>query len=186
MAVSLTTAEQAGVAAGDSTLDTAFSTGLQNPDTSTNTVAMRGYVGSRLFGQPATDLTPEIRGPFRSAWVALVRALSSFVEAFTEVGSGGGTPNFQNSWTNAGGGLNTCAFYKNPFGEVRLKGSVTGGTTGTVFTLPAGYRPPGKAVFIVDANSFAGFVTVDTSGNVAIVTGAGPVSLDGVSFRATQ
>ncbi len=50
-------------------------------------------------------------------------------------------PAFQNSWTNLGGNI-PCGFRKDPFGNVYLKGVVTGGAENTdIFTLSEEYRP---------------------------------------------
>lgn len=69
-------------------------------------------------------------------------------------------------------------FYKNPFGEVELIGSITGGTIGfevPVFTLPNGYRPIQGMHFIGVASSIGAGSTpqihrtyIDTKGNVYI------------------
>jgi hypothetical protein len=117
-------------------------------------------------------------------------------EAWHEVGSTGEPP-FQNSWVNLdSSGLATAAFYKDPFGVVRLKGIVSGGTVSTaVFTLPAGYRPPKTEDF--PAVSFGGTspsivladVIVGDDGTVQIAVSAGNtssgVTLDGITFRTS-
>jgi len=46
-----------------------------------------------------------------------------------------------NGWNNLGAPFQTMAFFKDLFGVVHLKGSITAGISPTVFTLPAGYRP---------------------------------------------
>lgn len=61
-------------------------------------------------------------------------------EAWHTVGSGGSEPAFAGAWANVGGGFQTLQ-YKKVGNEVRIRGVVSG-TAGTVFTLPAGYRPP--------------------------------------------
>ena len=186
MSISLTAAEQAGIAAGDATLDSGFATGMNNPDSSTNTIALQGYNQTKLFGQPATDFTPQVRGPFRTAWVALTRSLPSFTESWTEVGSGGGAPGFQNGWGNWSVNWSSCAFFKDLSGVVHLKGVVSGGSpvSGTIYTLPAGYRPPKNAAFAVSNNAAFGEVTVLANGNVALSAGVNTyVTLDGITFR---
>lgn len=51
-------------------------------------------------------------------------------------------PTFQGSSTNYGGGNMPVAFFKDPFGQVHLRGLVAGASVSTViFTLPPGYRP---------------------------------------------
>lgn len=105
------------------------------------------------------------------------------------------TPTFQNSWVNAfsgGGGEDDGKYWKNPFGEVELKGVIAGGsTTSIAFTLPSGYRPPFQMRFPVLTATGAtesekvGAVTVNTNGTVAISypSGTGTVYLNGIRFR---
>ena len=48
------------------------------------------------------------------------------------------------SWTNIGEGSETAAYYRDPFGVVRLKGTVqcpNNGSTKAIFRLPQGFRP---------------------------------------------
>ncbi|MHC1992480.1 pyocin knob domain-containing protein [Bacillus safensis] len=81
-----------------------------------------------------------------------------------------------NGWTQYG--THKVQFYKNPFGEVELMGSITGGTIGfkvPVFTLPSGYRPIQDMHFIGIASSIGTSSTpqthrthIDTKGNVYI------------------
>lgn len=81
-----------------------------------------------------------------------------------------------NGWKQYG--TQKVQFYKNPFGEVELIGSITGGTIGfavPVFTLPSGYRPIQDMHFIGVASSIGTGSTpqthrthIDTKGNVYI------------------
>lgn len=86
-----------------------------------------------------------------------------------------------NSWT-ALSGYSTPGFRLQGT-VVRLRGAVTGGTTGTAaFTLPTGYRPP--ATCILDANGSANTkanASISTAGVVTITGGPG-VWLDGLTF----
>ena len=56
-----------------------------------------------------------------------------------------GQPGFENGATNipgeAGLSLPPAGFYKDAFGIVHLEGFVKKGSSGIIFTLPAGYRP---------------------------------------------
>ena len=75
--------------------------------------------------------------------------LEAAPEAWHEVGSSG-EPAFQNSWVNYYGGTtyDTAAFYKHN-GIVYLKGLVRSGTLNTtIFTLPVGYRPDLRQMFV--------------------------------------
>jgi hypothetical protein len=64
------------------------------------------------------------------------------------VGSGGGAPAFQNTWTNLDAAHTTCSFAKDAMGFVHLRGAIKGGTQSWVFYLPAGYRPSGVEEFL--------------------------------------
>jgi hypothetical protein len=98
-------------------------------------------------------------------------------------------------WENYGASLATAAYYRDPLGVVRLKGSVKcAGPAGdyTIFNLPQGYRPaaiqyfPARANFGTESNG----VAVVTSGQVTLSRGTSScnnphthLSLDAVSFR---
>lgn len=84
-----------------------------------------------------------------------------------------GEPAFQNSWVN----YDTTAFrgarfWKDPMGLVHIEGLVKSGTVpGTVFSLPAGYRPGVAHVFTSDTNTGHGRVDVAATGNVVAQSG---------------
>jgi hypothetical protein len=82
-----------------------------------------------------------------------------------------GEPGYQSGYTAAGGTDLAPGFWKLA-GMVWLQGSANG-PGGTIYTLPAGYRPAGDAHF--------GTITVESDGDV---TAPGDVSLDGIAFRA--
>lgn len=72
---------------------------------------------------------------------------------------------------------------------VRLEGAVKNGTTMTIGTLPAGYRPAKKVFVVANAIQFAqpAQLSIDTAGVIqiempALVAAAPGLSLDGVSF----
>lgn len=95
--------------------------------------------------------------------------------------------NFQDGWVNYGGDYNRAAYYKSNTGRVYLRGLVKAGLTGgnrTIFTLPAGMRPPGRELCIVQSTDSSGRIDILTDGRV-IPYGVrnGWVSLDGISFR---
>lgn len=73
-------------------------------------------------------------------------------------------------------------FRKDPFGRVHLRGMINGPpTAGTLFTLPAGYRP--AATVLLDANANGqGRVDISSSGVVTNQLAAAWVSLDGMYF----
>jgi hypothetical protein len=104
-------------------------------------------------------------------------------EAWHEIGAAG-EPVFQNGWVNESPSEVTAAFYADPNGEVHLKGLITSGTNAPVFTLPVGYRPSFNLCELVfRAGSGSGQLCVFASGDVAVLSGTGSASLDGVTFR---
>jgi phage minor structural protein len=97
-------------------------------------------------------------------------------------------PTLLNGWVNYGSGYETAGYYKDALGFIHLKGVIKSGTMGAAaFTLPAGYRPSYKKMFIVPTAGGAGRVDIDTSGNVIVVSYGsatnGYVSLDGIEFN---
>lgn len=139
--------------------------------------------------------TPKLRGiAFRSGAIgndiikfthnALVQEFSDSsggVNFFEE--TGWTTPAFGSGWGNTYGSPYNAIGFKKCGRSVRLKGSVSGGS-GTICTLPSGYYPAsGKYVFPTVANGGVATVSVDTSGNVALMSGAATaVNLDHISF----
>jgi len=111
------------------------------------------------------------------------RVLTS--EPYRAVGTPG-QPGFQNGWDNYTGQPNfaTAAFYKDPLGVVHLRGSVDGGTNGTIFTLPPGYRPARNLLEVIHRFSGPASMIIRADGGVAPLVGSGNASLDGVTFRA--
>lgn len=100
------------------------------------------------------------------------------------------TPVLQNGWVNFGGNgysgtpYNTAAYTRTSSGLVALKGLVASGS-GTIFTLPAGYRPTEQLVFLTVAGSdtTAGRVDILPDGTVSLqVGGSGYVSLSSIRF----
>jgi hypothetical protein len=110
---------------------------------------------------------------------------------------GTGEPTFSGTWVNydnsattpsAVAGARNAGFRKDPFGKVRLRGTVkSGANLSTIFTLPTGYRPPITSVFTAMASGGAAQVTVNTDGTVqAVNTTAGTTGtflfLDSIEF----
>ena len=73
---------------------------------------------------------------------------------------------------------------KDQAGWVHLKGCVKDGA-GTIFTLPASYRPSADALFPVVAHNAFGAVVVRVGGGVEFAAGTNQsVYLDGITFKA--
>jgi hypothetical protein len=97
------------------------------------------------------------------------------------------TPTLLNSWVNFGSGFNNAGYWKDPFGVVHLRGLVKSGTgiPSTIFTLPAGYRPPAQEILPAVSNALFGECTIETDGDVTAQVGSTVwFSLDGITFRA--
>lgn len=94
-------------------------------------------------------------------------------------------PALTNGWVNFGLGFGDAGYYKDPAGVVHLRGLVSSGSGLPIFNLPVGYRPYAGCLFAVVANGAFGRVDVNSSGDVALVTGSNTyVSLEGITFRA--
>lgn len=106
-------------------------------------------------------------------------------EAYHEIGAPG-EPAFQYGWGNENPAAETtAAFYKDPVGVVRFKGTVSFGTKDTIFQLPAGYRPQ-KALCLATMRGFnAATVCVYPTGEVFQSLGdtSGTLLLDGLTFN---
>ena len=108
-------------------------------------------------------------------------------------------PHFGCFWENYGDGHSNAAFLRDPAGFVHLKGVVDANDGDThacsfgpsIFTLPPGYRPNERAVFLTVSNNKAGRININqTTGAVEIESGFPAfvdaeewVTLDGISFR---
>lgn len=80
---------------------------------------------------------------------------------------------FSNSWTSS------TTRYRRIGKVVYLDGAITGGSNGTAFTLPAGFRPDSTQSYIVQGSSSqtaasVALITVGSSGAVIAVSGQTP------------
>jgi hypothetical protein len=97
-------------------------------------------------------------------------------------------PGFENGWSSTLGAADEgLSFYKDGFGIVHVQGNAANvnPTTGTIFTLPAGYRPAKDLYFAVfGSGGSAAFVQVTSNGDVTVF---GPaenyVGLTNITFR---
>jgi hypothetical protein len=118
--------------------------------------------------------------------VFIVKVVAS--EPFHIVG-GTGEPAFQNGWNNFGFGYSLAGFFKDPMGIVHLKGTLSGGGSGSIaFTLPEGYRPAENLFLpIAGGGPIAANLQIFPDGTVEPAGDGGGtpiVGLDGLTFRA--
>ena len=96
------------------------------------------------------------------------------------------TPTLINGWTVIND--NYIKYMKDADGFVHIRGEVTGGSAITVFTLPSGYRPWTRTMFVKPASvgtaSYSN-IAVQAIGNVDITFGATSL-LGEIVFRAEQ
>lgn len=122
-----------------------------------------------------------------------IQALADAVNADID-GTAWVAPTLGSSWVSFDGGATFAVpSYCLKAGEVILKGAMKSGTTGTVFTLPAGMRPLKMTSFLVvgDGGSQTAQVRIAANGAVTVPffgTGSANtfVSLDGIRFLAEQ
>jgi hypothetical protein len=168
-ALVLTTYQKTLLDAVDTKLDQQFVDGTNNPDTSENAPVMTNY----------SEQTTVIKKTWRDIFRQAIAAVLSSLENWT-------APTFTNSWVNYGNGYSNAGYYKDPFGIVRLRGMISGGTMAfAAFTLPSGYRPETKLLCSTISNAAAGRVDIGTDGTVTVFTPSTNawVSLEGITFR---
>lgn len=93
-------------------------------------------------------------------------------------------PTLQNSWANVGAPYSVAGYWKDPHGNVFLRGRVSGGGIGfTILTLPVKYRPEYNLTYAVYNGAV---IVIQTDGQVVCATGTAgqPVALDTIAFRA--
>jgi hypothetical protein len=94
-------------------------------------------------------------------------------------------PAFSGGWSNYNNGIETAAYWRDPWGRVHVRGAVAGGViTSPAFTLPVGYRPPGqvfKAVPCAGADP-NGVLFINTNGEVTPFQGVNTYFLLHVDF----
>ena len=124
------------------------------------------------------------------ALAALLASLQSRI-AREERSGGGATPpawtavTFENGWVNYGGTWEQASCRK--LGDnVSLRGLIRSGTVGaTMFTLPAGFRPPEDLLFAVDTASGHGRLDVLADGRVLLTAGSNAYVGVNCSFSVT-
>lgn len=135
---------------------------------------------------PSPTGTLTARGINAGAFYSIIgQYYPSSFGGWTTVNSLGG------SWVNYNAATNTPVGYtKASDGMVTLRGTIKNGNTaaGTnLFTLPAGYQPKERQMFIVSANGAYGRIDVFNDGTVQLRAGSATfTSLDSISFLAEQ
>lgn len=152
----------------------------------------RAKLVERVLGDP--ELYPDVLRSWiptvleRNVLLKLEPYQLPSVDRRHEVG-GDGEPAFVGTWTNYGSGYEVASFYRDPFGRVHLSGLVKSGTSGTtIFSLPGGYRPRARELFVIDTGNpgdTLGRIDVTATGDVIHISGGTTyVQLHGISFRA--
>lgn len=115
-----------------------------------------------------------------------IKALADFLQANQYLAAV--APTFATGWSNQGGTDQTAEYYKDGR-VVALGGAIKNATAGasTIFTLPAGYRPPADLRFVVLMGSTT--VRVDVAAATGVVSVAAGylsnnvLSLNNIRFR---
>jgi hypothetical protein len=94
-----------------------------------------------------------------------------------------------NSWANVDPSAYSghASFYRQPLGNVLLRGLIAGGTIGSgIMTLPVPYRPQFRYLLVTNSNNASGRLDVTSDGVVLPVSGStAEFSLDALEFSAT-
>lgn len=155
----------------------------------TNNIALTGASFTVLTGTTTTGTT----AIFQTITGTTVTGTTAQFQTITGTGSGSifglqawQTMSLSNSWVVYGSPFPTASYYKDPVGMVHLQGTVKNGV-GTIFTMPAGYRPSAARDFAVRGNGIFASVRVGGAGGIDMLEGTNvALSLDGISFRADQ
>ena len=131
-------------------------------------------------GLGSVDNTSDVNKPVSTATqTALNLKANKLQEAWI-------TPTLINGWVAFGGAEDGPTYYKDDFGNVKLRGVVKSGTLSvSIFKLPIGYRPAKNKYCPVISNNVPGFVLIDPSGGVIPHAGTSNVfvALDSISFK---
>ncbi|HEY8886051.1 MAG TPA: prepilin-type N-terminal cleavage/methylation domain-containing protein [Candidatus Microsaccharimonas sp.] len=88
----------------------------------------------------------------------------------------------QNSWVDYSPPYSSAAYTKTSGGVIFLKGMVRSGS-GTVATLPAGYRPSMSIMFETTSNQAGSRIDIRSDGTINVAVGSNAwASLDGIAF----
>lgn len=140
---------------------------------------------------PDIRLTPPSRlrgtGSIRAASERLIRELQARVEELSALLSPPDwiSPTLNLGWSDLGSGNAVSGYRKLADGTVELKGLITGGTAGVIFTLPVGYRPQADVNFVCYSQNGVNRVEVQSDGDVDVsfLDGGTFMALDPVKFN---
>src|SRR5262245_12532840 len=98
-------------------------------------------------------------------------------------------PPLLNGWVNFGSGFNPAGYFRDKQGIVHVRDMLKK-TDGSLvreqplFTVPAGYQPEFRELYLMNSQDAFGRCDIDANGNVLTILGASAFfSLDGISFR---
>lgn len=137
---------------------------------------------------PRLPTSMEDGGSFVKALYNILLETSTTVNAILDSLQAAGwvVPLLLNDWVNYGDPYATAGYTLDASGFVHLKGVVKDGVAGTVFVLPAGFRPARHTVATgMSASNAACRIDVATDGTVtAFGYNNALVSIDGITFKA--
>ena len=96
------------------------------------------------------------------------------------------TPTLINSWVgNWYNAYGVPQYFKDEFGFVHIRGSLSGGESGGVaFTMPPGYIPPfGVAFTCPGVGTASGTVEITTDGDVRIILSGAGLTISCISYK---
>ena len=141
------------------------------------------YTGAAYIPQVIDGQTIALRPGGDDAKALLVDA-SGNVSISGRIGTAWDGLSFGSGWANYGGAYQ-AGQYKKVGDLVFLRGLVarTSGVGVTIATLPSGFRPPAQCLYIMNTNTGAGRLDIQTDGQIVATSGGADwVQLDGISF----
>jgi hypothetical protein len=132
-----------------------------------------------------SDSLPVDVGTVAAAGASSLQSRADHTHKYTHPDSGWLTPTLLNNWVVYDATFSNAAMYRKVGGIVYLRGLLKNGTAGAVmFTLPVGYRPGIRMLFIVDGTGGFGRIDVASNGDVIHTSGATGYFQISVSFVA--